>query len=335
MMYDAIVLGSGAGGMAAGLTLARQGNSVLVLEAGKAFGGMMNPFARKKFSFDVGLHYIGECGQGQLLRGVFDSLGLEDLRFNEISPAAIDRYVFPDAEGVLCKGIDAWCEQLLASFPLEKENLRRFARLLHAADATTRAAWNGPRMRDVKDIAMGAWPLAVSARSTMKELLDHSFSDPNLKNLVSGPCGDVGVPPGRMSALVGISLLVHFLGGAYYPRGGTRAWRDAFVEGMKDHGAELLRNKEAVRIQVAGPRDFTVTTASGQAYRSRAVVSDIDADSTLAMLEGARPNGFTRRRMSRLRPSLGTVCVFLGVDLDLRKSLTDANIWHYPFTPWN
>jgi phytoene dehydrogenase-like protein len=48
------------------------------------------------------------------------------------------------------------------------------------------------------------------------------------------------------------------------------------------------------------------------------------------MLVGARPNLRTRRKVARLRPSLGSFCVFLGTDLDVAAAgVTDANIWHY------
>ena len=66
--WDAIVVGTGVGGLAAGLALARKEHSVLLLEAGKQFGGMLNPFARKQYHFDVGVHYVGEAGPRQAMR---------------------------------------------------------------------------------------------------------------------------------------------------------------------------------------------------------------------------------------------------------------------------
>jgi phytoene dehydrogenase-like protein len=44
--YQAIVIGSGAGGLSAALSLSRKGISVLLLEAMPSFGGYLNAFQR-------------------------------------------------------------------------------------------------------------------------------------------------------------------------------------------------------------------------------------------------------------------------------------------------
>jgi len=50
--YQAIVIGSGAGGLSSALSLSRNGFSVLLLEAMPSFGGYLNPFSRKPYNFD-------------------------------------------------------------------------------------------------------------------------------------------------------------------------------------------------------------------------------------------------------------------------------------------
>lgn len=56
---DAIVIGSGMGGLACAAMLSRQGQRVLVLEQHDVAGGSTHTFVDRGFEFDTGLHYIG------------------------------------------------------------------------------------------------------------------------------------------------------------------------------------------------------------------------------------------------------------------------------------
>ena len=74
-MYDAIVIGSGIGGLTTAGLLARvAGRRVLVLEKHIEPGGLTHTFHRDGFSWDVGLHYIGQLEPGSLLRAYLDHL---------------------------------------------------------------------------------------------------------------------------------------------------------------------------------------------------------------------------------------------------------------------
>lgn len=111
--FDAIVVGSGAGGLSAALRLAQQKVSVLVLEAMPAFGGYINPFVRNGYRFDTGVHYLGKLGHGGTFRLLLELLELDDqLDFVELDPDGFDRYVFPDFELRLCKGKQRYQERL-------------------------------------------------------------------------------------------------------------------------------------------------------------------------------------------------------------------------------
>ena len=58
-VWDAIVIGSGIGGMAAGAALSRVGHKVLLLEQHQTLGGLTHSFSRDGFTWDVGMHYLG------------------------------------------------------------------------------------------------------------------------------------------------------------------------------------------------------------------------------------------------------------------------------------
>src|ERR1022692_110369 len=68
--YDAIVIGSGMGGLAFASIMAKLRKwRVLVLERHFKIGGFTHTFTRPGgWSWDVGLHYVGEMGEGMMER---------------------------------------------------------------------------------------------------------------------------------------------------------------------------------------------------------------------------------------------------------------------------
>jgi len=74
--WDAIVIGSGMGGLATAALLARYGRKrVLVLERHYVAGGFTHAFHRLGYEWDVGVHYIGQVQTpGSPLRAAFDNL---------------------------------------------------------------------------------------------------------------------------------------------------------------------------------------------------------------------------------------------------------------------
>ena len=65
--YDAILIGSGIGALTVAVGLARQKHwRCLILEQNFNLGGMTQEFVRKRrYHFDVGLHYVGEMTPGR------------------------------------------------------------------------------------------------------------------------------------------------------------------------------------------------------------------------------------------------------------------------------
>lgn len=61
---DAIVIGSGMGGLAAAAAIAKSDRKVLLLERHYALGGLTQIFSREGFTWAPGVHYIGGLQPG-------------------------------------------------------------------------------------------------------------------------------------------------------------------------------------------------------------------------------------------------------------------------------
>jgi phytoene dehydrogenase-like protein len=79
-------------------------------------------------------------------------------------------------------------------------------------------------------------------QSTYQTVIDKLTKDQRLQAVLSAPLFDVALGPGKASASVAFGVWSHFLQGAYYPRGGSRALRDALVQGLRRMGAELINS---------------------------------------------------------------------------------------------
>lgn len=321
--WDVLVVGSGVGGLTAALTAAMRGRSVLVLEGAKQLGGLLNPFKRGAYRFDPGVHYLGECGEGQTLRTLFEALGVE-VCFRELSPEGFDRLVFPGYEVSMPRGLGAYEARLRADFPKQERGLRDFfntVREFHDAAA----AW-----QTLGDPGSPPAFFARHAGTTYGQLLASHFEDPMLRAVLAAQAGNYALPPARASALVGLGVLDHYLGGAYFPVGGAGAMRDALVQRIRALGGELLENHVVTRIELKAGRVQGVTCANGARFEARVVVSNVDASTTFLDLlpRDAVPQRL-RAKAASLTPSLGSLNLFVGTRLDLSKAMTDANIWHY------
>lgn len=333
--FDIVVVGSGIGGLVAAAWAARAGLSVLVLEAAKQFGGYCNPFRRGKYRFDPGLHYIGECGPGELMTRVMAAVGLSDtVRFREINPDAIDRLVFPGYEVGMPRGADAYRDRLARDFPHERQGIDRFFEILRQFRGAIRAAEKLGSFSGLLEAAPHVPFLLKHLRATLSDVIDPIIKDPLLRAVLAAQGGDYGLPPRRASALIGLGVLDHYLKGAYFPVGGSGALRDALVDTIKKHGGTMLRNTPVERILVSGSQVTGVRTKAGEEVETRTVISNADAAHTYQTLIGEENLPFlVNRKTSKVRQSVASICFFLGTDMDLAKAgMTDGNIWVYPST---
>ena len=133
--WDAIVIGSGIGGLTAAILLgAHAGKRVLVLERHYAAGGFTHTFHRPDYEWDVGLHYIGQMqDESSRVRRAFDHITAGGVRWQAM-PEVYDRLLIEGRTFEFGAGLERFREGLRQSFPAETIPIDRYIAAVRACN---------------------------------------------------------------------------------------------------------------------------------------------------------------------------------------------------------
>ena len=331
--YDAIIIGSGAGGLSAALPLAQAGLKVLVFEQHEVPGGWTHSFTLQGYKFSPGVHYIGGIQPGGSMRKIYQGLGVsKDLSFVEINPKGYDHIFIGEERFDFPKGKENLLNYLKDKFPDQAKGLDGY---FEAVDLLTEGIRSMGRVRGMKDAIKGAGTasgLLRWARATGKDLIEQFISDPVLIGVLGGQAGDNGLPPSQVSAFFQAGITHHYFNGGYYPVGGAFALPRAFTRALKDAGGELRLSTSVDKILIEDGRAIGVRLADGTEARSRYVISNADPEVTLDKLVGREHlSPKLRRKLDGVTYSVSALSLFFATDMDLRRDggLDSGNFWYY------
>jgi len=327
--YDAVVIGSGIGGLVAANLLAREGLKVLLAEQHYMVGGYCSTFRRGGFTFDASTHFYPLLGNPETLTGrLLAELGVAT---GWIKMDPVDTFHFPDGTRFAVPAdLDAYLAKLKLEFPEEAAALDSFFTVVR--EVYLLGLFHYFRGRPEPD------RLAPYRDLTVREALDRWFRDPKLKLLLTADCPHWGSPPGRTSFVFDSMLRLSYFLGNYYPRGGSQAFADELALRFEEKGGHLLTSTPVRRIVVerGAARGVEIETLRGPlgglcaSVKAGVVISNADLLQTFGSLVGREhlPPG-TLEELRRLRPTFPCWLTHLGLKGVPRETLEEAQGYYW------
>ncbi|MDP2940720.1 MAG: NAD(P)/FAD-dependent oxidoreductase [Candidatus Omnitrophota bacterium] len=321
--YDCIIIGAGAGGLAAALQLSRQGRRVLVLERQPFPGGLATTFKRGGFTFEASMHCVDGLGEGGELREFLS----QDDTFARIEAIELDnfaRIIYPDFDFTADFNRDHLADALKNYFPSEKADIDK---LFSAMDKFFRqferyAQSNLPEWLKMLQLLIFCPAVIKMSLITAQGFLDKYTSNKKLKGILGDIWRLLGLPPGRVSALYFLLIFqgYHYLS-TVYVKGGFQKLFEAMAARIRKNGSEIRFNVGVKSIATyAGKRVKSVVTESGEEFIAKAVISNANAISTLTqLLDDTRLRQEYQRKLAAMEKSLSAVQVYLGLKCPAKK----------------
>ncbi len=333
--WDAIVIGSGIGGLTSASLLAKHaGKRVLVLERHYTAGGFTHTFHRPGYEWDVGVHYVGEVHkEGTLMRRVFDHLTDGELRWADMGEV-YDTIVIGDDRYELVKGRQAFRQRLHEYFPQDGAAIDRYLELVGETVRKGKRYFLEKALPPVVGRLLGPImrrPLLNAARRTTAEVLAELTDNPRLRGVLAGQYGDYGLPPAESSWFIHCLIVHHYLGGAAYPVGGSSRIAETMLPAIEQAGGAVITSAEVERILVDDGRAVGVRLAGGEEVRAPLVISDAGVGVTYGRLLPVEVASALPRPGADIPPSLAHVSLYVGLRHTAAElGLRPGNLWCYP-----
>lgn len=279
---DVIIVGAGAGGLAAAARASTGGLRVRVFEAMSGPGGKIGHETIDGVTFDTGPSLMTMTGR---VREFFQACGArmeDELELIEHEPTF--RYLWPDgAEFEVYQDLADTRASVARSFgePAAKEfdDFMNYSKRIWEAARPNFIESEAPNITSMFKLGLTKLNQVVKIDPfrTMLQGIERHISEPHLRDVMMRYATYNGSNPFTAPATLNCIAWVEMGEGGVGIKGGMRALPDALERIGKKHGAEYIYDTPVSRILVEGNRVVGVETSSGARHYASAVVANADA----------------------------------------------------------
>ncbi len=336
--YDAVVIGSGIGGLSFAAIMAKEGKRILVLERHYTAGGFTHSFKRRGYEWDVGIHYLGEVHRPHTeLANWFAYISDGQLEWAEMGEV-YDKIIFGQKVYEFHAGKENFISNLQLQFPAaaDQQAIEDYVQLLYQATHAARTFFAEKALPAPLAWAFGGLLrrkyLKLSQQTTY-EVLSSFTNNQQLIGVLTGQYGDYGMTPKTGSFVIQAMVTKHFLNGGGFPVGGCSRIADTIAAVITKAGGNVLTNAEVAQIKVKNGKAVGIVMADGAEISTPLIISDAGIVNTYQHLlsKEVQKDLKLTEQMEQVKPSVSHIALYLGFKKTAEElGLTKANLWIYP-----
>ena len=340
--YDAIVIGSGIGGLVTATQLAAKGAKVLVLERYIIPGGSAGYFEREGYRFDVGASMIfgfGTQGTTNLLTRALEAVGMSLETVSD--PVQIHYHLPHHLELKVHQNYEQFLQELTAYFPHEREGIRRFYdecwKVFNCLNSMELLSLEEPRYlaRSFFRHPFACLGLVKYLPQNAGDLARRYISDRNLLQFIDMECYCWSVVPADYTPMINAGMVFsdrHY-GGINYPKGGVGQIAQKLVDGLEQAGGKIRYRSRVTKILLEHGKAVGVQLADGKQYRAKRVVSNATRWDTFDKLLPAEAIPAAEKKWrKRYQKSPSFLSLHLGVKAEVLPPGTECH--HIVLEDW-
>lgn len=281
--WDAVVIGSGIGGLVTASQLAVKGAKVLVLERYTIPGGSSGSFEREGYTFDVGASMIfgfGEKGYTNLLTRALADVGEHCDTLPD--PVQLAYHLPGGLDLAVDRKYEKFISDLTSRFPHEEKGIRRFYdicwQVFNCLDAMPLLSIEDPAYlaKVFFKAPLACLGLARWLPVNVGDLARRHIKDPELLRFLDIECFCWSVMPADRTPMINAGMVFsdRHAGGINYPRGGVGVIAQKLVKGLKRHGGEIRYKTRVTQIVLKGKQAVGVQLANGEVIHAKKVISN-------------------------------------------------------------
>ena len=300
MKFDAVIIGSGLGGLLCGTILSKEGYNVCVVEKNVKTGGCLQSMSRNGHAFNTGIHCIGSLDEGQILHQYFKYFGLNgNIDLQRLDEDGFDRIGFGDDGAVYSLAMGSgFVDSVAKYFPDDRRALEQYAATLKDAcmslpfyaldEKLCGTVFNNPYLETNAD----QYLCSLTRNTRLQQVLRSN-------DLMYGIQAD-------KTSLLLYSLINHsYIESAWRMAGSSEQISNTLVEGIRAAGGTIICCRTAERLVIEKGTAKAAVLHTGEEIEGTHFISGIHPQLTLRMIAEGDVKKSYRSRIENLQNTSG------------------------------